>query len=164
MRTSLRHQGARQGICESLQESRALRLAKFKKKFVNDSFSISNDQFKVEGSRIRIPNPGWVRMCEPLRFKGAKVLRATISRAADEWYVSISCKLADLIIVIVVDRYFPSSKLCCFCAGKHEQLKLSDREWVCPHCGKIIRSRDLNPALNFDEGRAPAPDTGNCPV
>lgn len=68
----------------------------FKKKFVNDSFSISNDQFKIEGSRIRIPNLGWVRMCEPLRFKGAKVLRATISRAADEWYVSITCELSDL--------------------------------------------------------------------
>ena len=258
---------------------------KFKKKFVNDSFSISNDQFKVEGSRIRIPNLGWVRMCEPLRFKGAKVLRATISRVADEWYVSITCELSDLKhlkpaknhgrvgvdlgigklatlsdgrafeaprplkeslrrlkrlqrklsrakrdgqnrkklkmriarlharianirrnalhhltaflsanysevviedlnvrgmlanhklaraiadigfyefrrqldykmalrggVVIVADRYFPSSKLCRFCGGKHEQLKLSDREWVCPHCGRIIRSRDLNAALNL---------------
>lgn len=68
----------------------------FKKKFVDDSFSISNDQFKIEGSRMRIPNPGWVRMCEPLRFEGAKVLRATISRAADERYVSIACELSDL--------------------------------------------------------------------
>ena len=224
-------------------------------------------------------------MCEPLRFKGAKVLRATISRVADEWYVSITCELSDLKhlkpaknhgrvgvdlgigklatlsdghafeaprplkeslrrlkrlqrklsrakrdgqnrkklkmriarlharianirrnalhhltaflsanysevviedlnvrgmlanhklaraiadigfyefrrqldykmalrggVVIVADRYFPSSKLCRFCGGKHEQLKLSDREWVCPHCGRIIRSRDLNAALNL---------------
>ena len=32
------------------------------------------------------PNLGWVRMCEPLRFKDAKVLSVTISRGADDWY------------------------------------------------------------------------------
>lgn len=52
-------------------------------------------------------------------------------------------------IVIVADRFFPSSKLCRFCGCRHEQLKLSDREWVCPHCGRVIRSRDLNAALNL---------------
>ena len=46
---------------------------KFKKKYVHDSFTISNDQFEVEGSRIRIPKLGWVRMREPLRFKGASL-------------------------------------------------------------------------------------------
>jgi putative transposase len=30
----------------------------FRKKGVHDRFSISNDQFDVEGSRIRIPNLG----------------------------------------------------------------------------------------------------------
>lgn len=35
-------------------------------------------------------------MCEPLRFKDAKVLSVTISRGADDWYVSISCELTSL--------------------------------------------------------------------
>ena len=71
---------------------------KFKKKFVDDSFTISNDQFKLdeELSRIHIPRLGWVRMCERLRFKGARLLSATISRRADDWYVSISCEIKDL--------------------------------------------------------------------
>jgi transposase len=40
----------------------------FKKKGQHDSFTITNDQFRVEGSRIRIPNLGWVRMRESLRI------------------------------------------------------------------------------------------------
>jgi len=43
---------------------------KFRKKGVNDSFSLSNDQFGVKGNIIRIPNLGYVRMTEKLRFSG----------------------------------------------------------------------------------------------
>ena len=46
------------------------------------------------------------------------------------------------------DKYFASSKTCFKCGVKNEQLKLSDREWVCPHCGAII-DRDYNAALNL---------------
>ncbi|MHB1286579.1 MAG: RNA-guided endonuclease InsQ/TnpB family protein [Leptospirales bacterium] len=62
---------------------------KFRKKGVHDRFSLSNDQFSVKGSRIRIPNLGWVRMRESLRFTG-KILSATLSRVADRWFVSIT--------------------------------------------------------------------------
>ena len=62
---------------------------KFRKKGVQDRFTITNDQFSVEGSRIRIPKLGWVRMREPLRFAG-KIMSATISRVADRWFVSIT--------------------------------------------------------------------------
>ena len=261
------------------------RYPQFKKKFRHDSFTISNDQIKIEGSRIRIPNLGWVRMCEPLRFKDAKVLSVTISRGADDWYVSISCELTSLThlkpaknqgrvgvdlgilkmavlsdghvfeapmplkhalarlkilqeimsrakrgsrnrqklrvriarlhrrianirshaihkltaflasnysevviedlnvkgmmanhhlaraigdvgfyefrrqleykmalrggLLVVAPRFYPSSKRCRFCGGKNEDLTLSDRSWVCPHCGETIEDRDLNAALNL---------------
>lgn len=69
---------------------------KFKKKYVSDSFTISNDHFEVKGSRIRIPKLGWVRMREPLRFKEAKLLWASVSRRGKRWYVSLSCELTDL--------------------------------------------------------------------
>ena len=69
---------------------------KFKKKYAQDSFTISNDLFKVEGSRIYIPKLGWVRMRETLRFKRAKILWATISRRGKRWYVSITCELDNL--------------------------------------------------------------------
>jgi len=67
----------------------------FKKKGKShDSFTLTNDQFSVEASRIRIPNLGWVRMRESLRFNG-KILSATISRTANRWYVSISVDTED---------------------------------------------------------------------
>ena len=62
---------------------------KFRKKGQHDRFSLTNDQFSVEGSRIRIPNLGWVRMREALRFTG-KIMSATVSRVADRWFVSIT--------------------------------------------------------------------------
>lgn len=67
---------------------------KFRKKGVHDRFSLTNDQFSVEGSRIRIPNLGWVRMRESLRFSG-KIMSATISRVADRWFVSITVDTDD---------------------------------------------------------------------
>jgi len=71
------------------------RYPKFRKKGVHDRFTLTNDQVCVEGCRIRIPNLGWVRMREPLRFAG-KIMSATISRVADRWFVSITVDTQDL--------------------------------------------------------------------
>ena len=62
---------------------------RFKVKGRDDRFTLSNDQFRVDGSRIHIPKLKWVRMREPLRFTG-KIISATISRVADRWFVSIT--------------------------------------------------------------------------
>lgn len=54
--------------------------------------------------------------------------------------------------VIYVDRFYPSSKTCNHCGYVNKELKLSDRQWVCPQCGEVIE-RDYNAALNIlDEG------------
>ena len=66
---------------------------KFKKKGVRDSFYLSNDQFQVAANRIRIPKLGWVKLTESLRFSG-KIQSATVSRRADQWFVSISVQMA----------------------------------------------------------------------
>ncbi len=66
----------------------------FRKKGHDDRFSITNDRFRVEGRRIRIPNLGWVRMRERLRFTG-KIMSATVSRVAGRWFVSITVDTAD---------------------------------------------------------------------
>ncbi|MEL3892168.1 RNA-guided endonuclease TnpB family protein [Ferrovibrio sp. MS7] len=60
----------------------------FRKKGAHDRFTLTNDQFCIDASRIRIPNLGWVRMRETLRFTG-KIMSATVSRVADRWFVSI---------------------------------------------------------------------------
>lgn len=63
-----------------------------KKGKVKDSFTITNDQFSVQGSKIRVPGLGWVKMREQLRFSG-NILSATVSRTADKWFVSISVEV-----------------------------------------------------------------------
>jgi len=66
----------------------------FRKKGMRDRFTLTNDQFEIKDSHIRLPNLGWVRMREMLRFKG-KILSATISRVADRWFVSITIETQD---------------------------------------------------------------------
>jgi len=70
------------------------RYPRCRKKGVDDRFTLTNDQFSLDASRIRIPNLGWVRMHESLRFAG-KIMSATISRVADRWYVSITVDTPD---------------------------------------------------------------------
>ena len=62
---------------------------RFKAKGRDDRFTISNDHFKVDGKKIRLPHIGWVSMREELRFQG-KILSATVSKVADRWFVSIA--------------------------------------------------------------------------
>jgi len=50
--------------------------------------------------------------------------------------------------LIVVNRFYPSSKLCNVCGYKNKQLKLSDRYWQCPICG-TYHDRDINASLNL---------------
>jgi putative transposase len=54
--------------------------------------------------------------------------------------------------LIVVDRFFPSSKLCSSCHYRNKELTLADRIWECPVCGEVLE-RDINAAMNLrDEG------------
>lgn len=52
--------------------------------------------------------------------------------------------------VIMIDRWFPSSKLCSCCGYKNVDLVLKDREWTCPQCGEK-HDRDLNAAINIKQ-------------
>ena len=78
----------------------------FKKKGKSrDSFTLTNDQFTINGCRIRIPNLGLVRMRETLRFSG-KILSATISRTADQWFASITVDI-DHASATLSNHHFP---------------------------------------------------------
>jgi putative transposase len=49
--------------------------------------------------------------------------------------------------LLQIDRFEASSKTCSHCGFVKKDLKLEDRQWICPHCGKI-HDRDINAALN----------------
>ena len=63
------------------------------KKGVHDSFYVANDKGKVVGRKVRIPNVGYVRMAEPFRYTGARIMSYVVSHKAGNWYVSIQCEM-----------------------------------------------------------------------
>ena len=56
---------------------------------------------------------------------------------------NVNCKQ-----VVLVDRFYPSSKTCHKCGYIKKDLTLSDREWTCPMCGEH-HDRDVNAAMNI---------------
>jgi len=58
--------------------------------------------------------------------------------------------------LVVLDRWYPSSKTCSECGHLRATLSLSTRHWTCPGCG-ARHDRDLNAAKNIlAAGRAVA--------
>jgi putative transposase len=50
--------------------------------------------------------------------------------------------------LVIIDRWFPSSKKCSGCGWVDDDLVLSDRVFICHECGLVI-DRDLNAAINI---------------
>lgn len=50
--------------------------------------------------------------------------------------------------VVLVGRYYASSKTCNKCGYVYKGLRLNEREWVCPECGEI-HDRDINASINI---------------
>jgi len=77
-------------------------------------------------------------------------LSKAISQA--QWYKSRSYlkQLCDKfgIELRLVDRFYPSSKLCSNCGYKNKDLKLHERVWTCDECGST-HHRDINAAINL---------------
>ena len=78
--------------------------------------------------------------------------------------------------VVVVDRWYPSSKTCSCCGYRLEELALGTRSWICPACG-VDHDRDVNAAVNLKNmamssiatacggnGTGPAREYGTKPV
>ena len=51
--------------------------------------------------------------------------------------------------LVVIDRFYPSSKTCSNCGWKKENLTLSDRVFKCKNCGIEI-DRDFNASINIE--------------
>ncbi|MEU5954880.1 RNA-guided endonuclease TnpB family protein [Streptomyces sp. NPDC047525] len=77
-----------------------------------------------------IRDAGWGELLRQLRYKC-------------EWYGRT---------LVVVDRFFPSTRRCSACHAKGPKLDASVREWTCAECG-ATHDRDVNAAVNLrDEG------------
>ena len=50
--------------------------------------------------------------------------------------------------LIVINRWYPSSKTCSACGHLLAELSLSTRHWTCPSCGSR-HDRDINAAKNI---------------
>jgi putative transposase len=50
--------------------------------------------------------------------------------------------------LVVIDRWYPSSKTCSACGYLLAELSLSTRHWTCPSCG-ARHDRDINAAKNI---------------
>ena len=50
--------------------------------------------------------------------------------------------------VLKIGRWTPTTKCCCVCGHKNENLTLADREWTCPKCNTHL-DRDHNAAINI---------------
>ena len=71
---------------------------------------------------------------------GKKIERGILGR--------VKARLKTLPNVFVLDRSLPTSKYCFDCFHKNEDLKVWDREFVCPNCG-CISDRDVHAAQNM---------------
>ena len=78
-----------------------------KKGRCKDSFYVSNDKFRLDGRRVRLPKIGWMKMREALRFDG-KIVGATVSRIADRWFLSVQVETEVFPLQQVQGRPSPS--------------------------------------------------------
>jgi putative transposase len=49
--------------------------------------------------------------------------------------------------LVIIDKWYPSSKSCNVCGEINNELTLGDRVWICS-CG-TVHDRDINAAINI---------------
>ena len=81
-------------------------------------------------------------------MKNRHLSKAVASQKFYEFRTKLKIKCIDNGIELrVVDRFYPSSKLCHCCSSIKKDLKLSDRIYKC-ECG-YVEDRDFNASLNL---------------
>ena len=103
----------------------------------------------------QLVNENQVIILEDLNIKGMvknKKLSKSISDAGWSKFITfLKYKLEwEGKHLVLVDRYFASSKICSRCGEKKLMLALSEREWVCSNCGEK-HDRDENASKNIRE-------------
>ncbi len=82
-------------------------------------------------------------------LKNHKLARAIADRGFGEFRRQLEYKAVQHgKTVIVVNRWYPSSKICSTCGYKVSKMPLSMRAWTCPQC-QAYHDRDINAAINL---------------
>ena len=85
-------------------------------------------------------------------MKNRHLSKAVASQKFYEFRRKLEAKCKELGIELrIVDRWYPSSKLCHKCGRIKKDLKLSDREYIC-ECG-YHADRDYNASLNLRDAK-----------
>lgn len=120
------------------------KIANQRKDFLHKLSSKLAKQYKfivVEDINLRAMSQT-LHLGKSIMSKGFGMFRTFLSYKLD--------KLGGLLITI--NKWFASSKICNCCGYKKEDLNLKDRTWICPICNNI-NDRDFNAAKNIrDEG------------
>jgi len=143
------------------QQKKLSRKEKFSKNYQKQARKVAKLHEKVRNQRMdflhklssAIIHENQVVVVEDLNIKGLlqnSRLSKAISDSGWAMFLTFLSYKAQLYgrEVIFADRHFPSSKLCSVCGYKKEDLKLSEREWICPVCG-TKHDRDINAGLNL---------------
>lgn len=107
-------------------------LHKTSSELINNHDSIAIEDLNIKGMlsnhklALSISDCGWSMFVDMLEYKA-------------EWYGKN---------ILKIGRFEPSSKLHANCGYINKDLKLSDREWICPKCGDVV-SRDENASINI---------------
>jgi putative transposase len=121
-------------VYERVSNSRADFLHKLSRKLVNENQVVVIDNLHVKGMvrnhnlAASISDVGWGMFTNFLAYKLEKKGG----------------------MLVEIDRWFPSSKLCSNCYHQIDELPLDVREWTCCHCG-TRHDRDGNAATNIRE-------------
>lgn len=78
-----------------------------------------------------------------------RLAKATNDNGFGQFRTYLAYKLAEQgKLLITIDKWYPSSKLCRKCGVINSELALADRIWTCPSCGSL-NERDHNAAINI---------------
>lgn len=135
---------------------------------VHERLSNARQDFLHKLSR-KLTDENQVVVVENLNIKGmVKNRRLSKAIAQSGWGMFLnflSYKLEHKGGVLVeIDRFFPSSKMCSNCGHVHKELELKDREWTCIQCS-THHLRDENASRNIRTegmkilGRAETPNS-----
>ena len=85
-------------------------------------------------------------------MKNRHLSKAVASQKFYEFRIKLKAKCAENGIELrIVDRWYPSSKICHCCGNIKKDLKLSDRVYRC-ECG-YVEDRDFNASLNLRDAK-----------